>query len=149
MEKLKIKVVNKSKYGLPQYNDPLSVGMDLRANIEEEVTLKPLERKLFPTGIFVDIPMGYSGDVRPRSGLAFKHGITVLNSPGTVDPGYHGEVGVVLVNLSNDQFTIKPGDRIAQFVLSKIGQIEWEPVESVEEFNSESRGGGFGHSGVE
>lgn len=149
MEKLKIKVVNKSKYGLPQYSDPLSVGMDLRANIDEEVTLQPLERKLFPTGLFIDILMGCSGDIRPRSGLAFKHGITVLNSPGTVDPGYHGEVGVVLVNLSNDQFTIKPGDRIAQFVLSKIGQIEWELVESVEEFNSESRGGGFGHSGVE
>ena len=148
MDKVNVKVVNKSNYDLPQYSDLLSVGMDLRANINEIVVLKPLERKLIPTGLYVDVPVGYSGDVRPRSGLAVKKGITVLNTPGTVDPGYHGEVCVVLINLSNEDFAVNPGDRIAQFVLTKVGHVEWQPVEDVNQFDSENRGGGLGHSGV-
>lgn len=143
---MKVQIINKSKFELPQYATPNSAGLDLRANLESSIVLKPMERKLVPTGLFVALPTGYEGQVRPRSGLAIKKGITVLNSPGTVDADYRGEIGVILVNLSNEDFIIEPGERIAQLVIAKHEQAEWEPVENLDETK---RGrGGFGHSGV-
>lgn len=143
---MKIQIINKSKFDLPQYATPNSAGLDLRANIESTIVLKPMERKLVPTGLFVALPTGYEGQVRPRSGLAIKKGITVLNSPGTIDADYRGEICVILVNLSNEDFIIEPGERIAQFVIAKYEQAEWEPVENLDE--TERGKGGFGHSGV-
>ena len=141
-----IKVINKSKHDLPKYQTELSAGMDLYANIDEHITLKSLERTLVKTGLFLSLPKGYEAQVRPRSGLAFKNGITVLNTPGTIDADYRGEIGVILVNLSSQDFTINDGDRIAQMVIAKHETAIWEEVENLDETN---RGeGGFGSSGV-
>ena len=141
-----IKVINKSKHDLPKYQTELSAGMDLYANIDEPITLKSLERTLVKTGLFLSLPKGYEAQVRPRSGLAFKNGITVLNTPGTIDADYRGEIGVILVNLSSQDFTINDGDRIAQMVIAKHETAIWEEVENLDETN---RGeGGFGSSGV-
>lgn len=143
---IQVKVINKGKQPLPKYATPQSAGMDLRANIEEAFTLKPLERKLVPTGLFISLPEGYEAQVRPRSGLALTHGITVLNTPGTVDADYRGEVGVVLVNLSNEPFTVEPGERIAQMVIAKHEQADFVVVEELDE--TERGAGGYGHTGV-
>ena len=140
-----VKIVNKSKNALPRYESAQAAGMDIRTSITEPVTLQPLERKLFPTGLFMELPAGYEAQIRPRSGLAMKHGITVLNTPGTIDADYRGEVGVILVNLSNEAFTIEPGERIAQMVIARHEQPE---VVEVTELSETERGaGGFGHSG--
>lgn len=141
-----IKVINKSKHDLPKYQTELSAGMDLYANIDEPITLKSLERTLVKTGLFLSLPKGYEAQVRPRSGLAFKNGITVLNTPGTIDADYRGEIGVILVNLSADDFTINDGDRIAQLVIAKYETAIWEEVENLDE--TERGEGGFGSSGV-
>ena len=141
-----VKVINKGKQQLPAYATKQSAGMDLRANIDEAVELNPLERRLVPTGLYMALPEGYEAQVRPRSGLALKHGITVLNTPGTIDADYRGEVGVVLVNLSNEPFTIEPGERIAQMVIAKYEQVELEEVEILDE--TERGAGGYGHSGT-
>lgn len=146
MNKVTVKIINKSNNPLPQYSTPYSAGMDLRANLEEAVTLQPLERKLIPTGLFIELPEGYECQIRPRSGLALKHGISVLNSPGTVDADYRGEIGVILVNLSNEPFTVNPGERICQMVVARHSTVEWECVEQLAE--SERSSGGFGHTGV-
>ncbi|OBS13489.1 deoxyuridine 5'-triphosphate nucleotidohydrolase [Elizabethkingia miricola] len=143
---MKIKVINKSKHDLPKYQTAQSAGMDLYANIEAPITLQSLERRIIPTGLFIELPVGYEAQVRPRSGLAFKNGVTCLNSPGTIDADYRGEVGVILANLSKDEFTINDGDRIAQLVIAKHETAEWIPVESLEE--TERGVGGFGSSGV-
>ena len=143
---MKVKVINKSKHTLPAYETNASAGVDLRANLEEALVLKPLERTLVKTGLFLEIPEGFEGQVRPRSGLALKKGITVLNAPGTVDADYRGEVGVILINLSQEDFTIEDGERIAQLVFCKVEQANWENVEILSETH---RGeGGFGSTGV-
>ena len=143
---MKIKIVNKSAYPSPSYATPYSAGVDLKANIAEPVTLGSLERTMIPTGLFIQLPEGYEAQVRPRSGLAAKHGITVTNSPGTIDADYRGEVCVLLVNLSKDPFTIEPGERIAQMVIARHEHVEWEEVEQLDE---SSRGtGGFGSTGT-
>lgn len=143
---MKVKVINKSNFPLPEYKTKGAAGVDLKANIEEEIVLKPLERKLIPTGLYVEIPEGYEGQVRPRSGLAIKHGVTVLNAPGTIDSDYRGEICVILINLGNEDFVINPGDRIAQFVLNKYECIDFE---SIDKLSDTERGkGGFGHTGV-
>ena len=143
---MKIKVVNKSKHPLPHYATAQSAGMDLRANLDESVILKPLERTLVKTGIFMELPAGYEAQVRPRSGLAFKKGVTVLNTPGTIDADYRGEVGVILVNLSNEDFVIEDGERVAQMVIAKHEQPFWEEVEELIE--TERGTGGFGSTGL-
>jgi dUTP pyrophosphatase len=144
---MKIKIINRSHHPLPAYATSLSAGMDLRANIEEPITLRPLERKLIPTGLFMALPPGFEAQVRPRSGLALKKGIGVLNSPGTIDADYRGEVGVILVNLSNEEFVVNDGERIAQMVVARHESIEWEPTETLDE--TERGAGGFGHTGKE
>ena len=142
---MKVKIVNHSKHALPEYQTPLSAGLDIRANLDESVTLRPLERAMIPTGLFVELPEGCEMQIRPRSGLAAKHGITVLNSPGTIDADYRGEIKVILVNLSNEPFTIEAGERIAQMIVARYEQIEWE---ATEELSSTERGaGGFGSTG--
>ena len=142
---MEIKIINKSHHPLPQYATPLSAGMDLRANLDAPITLEPLARVLVPTGLFMALPAGYEAQVRPRSGLAIKKGITVLNTPGTIDADYRGEIKVILVNLSNEPFTIESGERIAQMIVARYEQIEWE---SVEELGTTERGaGGFGSTG--
>ena len=143
---MKIKVVNKSKHPLPNYATAQSAGMDLRANLDESVILKPLERTLVKTGIFMELPAGYEAQVRPRSGLAFKKGVTVLNTPGTIDADYRGEVGVILVNLSNEDFVIEDGERVAQMVIAKHEQPSWEEVEELIE--TQRGAGGFGSTGL-
>ncbi len=143
---MNIRILNKSKHDLPNYATPHSAGMDIRANIDNAIIIKPLQRVLVPTGLFLEIPVGYEAQIRPRSGLANKFGVTVLNSPGTIDADYRGEVCVILVNLSDVEFTINDGDRIAQMVVAKHETVEWEQVLSVEK--SERGEGGFGHSGV-
>ena len=143
---MKLKVINKSKHKLPKYTTELSAGMDLRANIDVDVLLRPLQRVLVKTGLFIELAPGYEAQVRPRSGLAFKKGITVLNSPGTIDADYRGEIGVILVNLSDDDFIITDGERIAQMVISKHEQALWNEVDSLE--NSARGCGGFGSTGV-
>ena len=143
---LKIQVVNKGHQPLPQYATPQSAGMDLRANIDAPITLKPLERKLIPTGLHIALPVGYEAQVRPRSGLALKKGITVLNTPGTIDADYRGEIGIILVNLSQEPFVINDGERIAQMVIARHEQPELEVVEVLDE--TERGEGGFGHTGV-
>jgi len=141
-----IKIINKSAHALPHYETEASAGMDLRANIQESITLKPLERTIVKTGLFIELPVGYEAQVRPRSGLAAKKGITVLNAPGTVDADYRGEIGVILVNLSNEDFTIANGERVAQLVIAKHERAEWVEVE---ELSSTDRGaGGFGSTGT-
>lgn len=144
---MKIKVINNSHHPLPQYATLQSAGMDLRANLDEPVTLEPLQRCLVPTGLHIALPQGMEAQVRPRSGLALKKGVTVLNSPGTIDADYRGEICVILVNLSGEPFVINDGERIAQMVIARYEQAEWEPVQSLDE--TERGDGGFGHSGVE
>ena len=143
---INLKVVNQSKHALPEYATDHSAGLDLRANLNEAVVLKPLERALVPTGLFIELPQGYEAQIRPRSGLAFKNGITVLNSPGTIDADYRGEVKVLLVNLSNADFTVNDGERVAQMVIAKHETIKWSLVESLEE--TKRGAGGFGHTGT-
>ena len=143
---MKIKVVNQSKHELPQYATELSAGLDLRANISESITLKPLERRLIPTGLHIALPADYEAQVRPRSGLAYKHGVTVLNAPGTIDADYRGDIGVILVNLSNQDFVVEDGERVAQLVIAKYTQAKWNEVV---ELSETTRGeGGFGSTGV-
>ncbi len=142
---MKIKIVNRSQHDLPKYETEASAGMDLRANLENPVQIKPLERVLVPTGLYLELPVGYEAQVRPRSGLALKKGITVLNSPGTIDADYRGEIRVILINLSNETFEINDGDRIAQMVISAHVQAQWEPVEVLTE--TRRGAGGFGHTG--
>ena len=139
---MKIKIINQSRHPLPKYHTALSAGMDLYANIEESIVLKSLERKLIPTGLFIELPEGYEAQVRPRSGLAIKNGITVLNSPGTIDADYRGEIGVILVNLSAESFTVNDGDRIAQMVIAKHETAIWEEVAELSE--TDRGAGGFG-----
>lgn len=143
---MKVKVINRSKHALPSYETIASAGMDVRANIDEPIELKPLERTLVKTGLFLEIPVGYECQVRPRSGLALKKGISVLNSPGTIDADYRGEVGVILINLSSEPFMIEDGERIAQIVFGKFEQAEWEVSEELSE--TERGAGGFGSTGV-
>lgn len=143
---MNVKIINRSHHALPQYATPQSAGVDLRANLDQPITLQPLARCLVPTGLFLALPAGYEAQVRPRSGLALKKGITVLNSPGTVDADYRGEVGVILVNLSNEPFVINDGERIAQMVIARHEQAEWTEVETLDE--TERGAGGFGHTGV-
>jgi len=143
---MQIKIINKSSHDLPHYETIASAGMDLRANIVAPITLKPLERTIVKTGLFIELPVGYEAQVRPRSGLAAKKGITVLNAPGTIDADYRGEIGVILVNLSNDDFIIENGERVAQMVIAKHERAQWQEVK---ELSETSRGeGGFGSTGV-
>lgn len=142
---IKVKIVNHSSYPCPAYATPLSAGVDLKANLEQPVVLQPLGRALIPTGLFIALPAGYEAQVRPRSGLALKHGITVLNSPGTVDADYRGELKCLLINLSDEPFTIEPGERIAQMVVARHEQVEWEPVEELDD--TQRGAGGFGSTG--
>ena len=142
---LNVKIINKSEYEAPKYETEQSAGVDLRANIDEEVILYPMERKLIPTGIFIELPKGYEAQIRPRSGLAAKHGITVLNSPGTIDADYRGEIMVILINLSNEYFSIKPGMRIAQMIIARHEQANFLDFDVLSE--TERGDGGFGHSG--
>ncbi len=142
---MQVKIVNKSKHPNPEYSTPYSAGMDLRANIDQPITLKPLERKLIPTGLFIELPVGYEAQIRPRSGLALKKGMSVLNTPGTIDADYRGEIGVILVNLSNEEFIVNDGERICQMVIAKHETISWQNVEALQDT---TRGeGGFGHTG--
>ena len=143
---IQVKVINKGNQPLPAYATEQSAGMDLRADIEQPVTLKPLERRLIPTGLHIALPRGYEAQVRPRSGLALKHGITVLNTPGTIDADYRGEIGVVLVNLSNEDFVVNPGERVAQMVIAKYEQAVLQTVDTLDE--TERGEGGYGHTGV-
>ena len=143
---MKVRIVNTSRFNLPQYATAQAAGLDLMANIEEVITLKPLERCFVPTGLYIELPDGYEAQVRPRSGLAAKLGITVLNSPGTIDPDYRGELKVILVNLSNETVTISSGERIAQLVIAKFERIEWERVEVLS--TSDRGAGGFGSTGT-
>lgn len=143
---MQVQIINRSHHPLPHYATPQSAGMDLRANLDSPLTLQPLERSLVPTGLFIALPPGFEAQVRPRSGLAIKRGITVLNSPGTVDADYRGEICVILVNLSQEPFVIEDGERIAQMVIARHEQVEWTEVEVLSE--TERGAGGFGHSGV-
>ena len=143
---MNVQIINKSKHATPAYETEGAAGMDLRANIDESISLKPLERTIVKTGIFMELPIGYEAQVRPRSGLAFKKGITVLNSPGTIDADYRGEVGVILVNLSSEEFVIEDGERIAQMVIAKHEQAKWVEVEILDA--SQRGAGGFGSTGV-
>lgn len=142
---MKVQIVNKSRHDLPEYATEQSAGMDLRANIDAPITLKPLQRCLVPTGLYIALPDGYEAQVRPRSGLALKHGVTVLNSPGTIDADYRGEIRVIIVNLSSEDFVVNDGDRIAQMVVAKYEQVEWSDVDVLDD--TERGNGGFGHSG--
>lgn len=142
---MKVQIVNKSRHELPEYATGQSAGMDLRANIDTPITLKPLQRCLVPTGLYIALPDGYEAQVRPRSGLALKFGVTVLNSPGTIDADYRGEICVIMVNLSSEDFVVNDGDRIAQMVVARYEQIEWSDVDVLDE--TERGDGGFGHSG--
>ncbi len=143
---LKINAINRGHQPMPTYATPQSAGMDLRANLEEPVVLHPMERRLIPTGLHIALPEGYEAQVRPRSGLALKHGLTVLNAPGTIDADYRGEIGVVLINLSQEDFTINDGERIAQLVVARYEQVEFSLVETLDE--TERGEGGYGHTGV-
>lgn len=142
---MNVRIINRSHHALPAYATALSAGMDLRANLDTPITLRPLERCLVPTGLFIALPQGYEAQVRPRSGLALKKGITVLNTPGTIDADYRGEIGVILVNLSQEDFVINDGERIAQMVVARHETVEWESVTSLDE--TERGAGGFGHTG--
>ena len=142
---MKVEIINKSKHALPTYATPQSAGMDLRANLSEPLILQPLERKLIPTGLYMALPAGYEAQVRPRSGLALKKGITVLNSPGTIDADYRGEVCVILVNLSSEPFVVEDGERIAQMIIARHEQAEWQEVQVLSD--TERGAGGFGHTG--
>ena len=142
---MEVKIINKSHHQLPAYETIQSAGMDLRANLEESITLQPMQRCLVPTGLFMALPAGYEAQVRPRSGLAIKKGVTVLNTPGTIDADYRGEVCVVLVNLSSEEFIVNDGERIAQMVIAKYEQVNWSEVDVLDE--TERGAGGFGHTG--
>lgn len=142
---MEIKIINKSGHPLPNYSTEHSAGMDLRANLETDIVLKPLQRALIPTGLFIELPEGYEAQIRPRSGLAYKHGITILNAPGTIDADYRGEIGVILVNLSSEEFAIKNGERICQMVIAKHEKAEWIETHTLQE--TERGAGGFGHTG--
>lgn len=142
---MNIPVINLSKHALPKYETVASAGLDLRANIEEVIHLEPLQRVLVPTGLFIELPVGYEAQIRPRSGLAFKYGITVLNSPGTIDADYRGEIKILLINLSNETFIINDGERIAQMIIAKHEQIEWQVVDKLSD--TERGAGGYGHTG--
>lgn len=143
---MKVKIINHSKHPLPQYQTHASAGMDLRAELTQAVTLQPLERKLVGTGLYLELPVGYEAQIRPRSGLAFKHGLTVLNSPGTIDADYRGEIKVLLVNLSNEEFLVNDGERIAQMVIAKHESVEWEVANELTE--TERGAGGYGSTGT-
>jgi dUTP pyrophosphatase len=142
---MEIKIINKSGHPLPNYSTEHSAGMDLRANLETDIVLKPLQRALIPTGLFIELPEGYEAQIRPRSGLAYKHGITILNAPGTIDADYRGEIGVILVNLSSEEFAIKNGERICQMVIAKHEKAQWIETHTLQE--TERGAGGFGHTG--
>lgn len=142
---MKVRIVNKSKHALPQYATHLSAGMDLRANIDEPVTLLPMERRLIPTGLFIELPQGFEAQIRPRSGLSLKRGLTVLNTPGTIDADYRGEIGIILINMSNETQVITDGERICQMVISRHESVLWDEVDSLEQ--TERGDGGFGHTG--
>lgn len=142
---MKIKIVNRSSHALPAYETMASAGMDLRANLQQPVTLKSLERAVIPTGLYMELPVGFEAQVRPRSGLAAKKGVTVLNTPGTIDADYRGEIGIILVNLSNEPFTVEDGDRVAQMVIARHERAEWETTEALSETSRGS--GGFGSTG--
>mgnify|MGYP001778813033 FL=1 len=146
MEKITVNIINNSANPLPAYETSGSAGMDLRASLDQPMVLEPLQRAMVPTGIHIALPEGYECQIRPRSGLAAKHGITVLNSPGTIDADYRGEIKVILVNLSNEPFTINPGERVCQMVISRYSRAEWVEVETLDE--TERGSGGFGHTGV-
>jgi len=143
---MKVKIVNKSKHPLPHYATNQSAGMDLRANLDETILLKPLQRTLVKTGLFMELPIGYEAQVRPRSGLAYKKGISILNSPGTIDADYRGEIGVILINLSENDFVIEDGERVAQMVIAKHNQADWNEV--IELTETDRGAGGFGSTGV-
>ena len=145
MPKVKVRIINQSSNPLPEYATEGSAGMDLRANIETPITLQPMERMLIPTGLFIELPSDYEAQVRPRSGLAIKHGLTCLNTPGTIDSDYRGEIKVIIINLSQEPHTIQHGDRIAQMVLAKVEKIKWKAVEKIK--STERGEGGFGHTG--
>lgn len=142
---MKVKIVNRSKHELPAYSTELSAGMDIRANLESPVVMKHLERKLIPTGLFIELPKGFEAQIRPRSGMALKRGISILNSPGTIDADYRGEVGIIMINLSGADVVIEDGERICQMIISKHETIEWEHVDSLAE--TDRGAGGFGHTG--
>lgn len=143
---MKVKIVNNSSNPLPDYSTNSSAGMDLRADLEIPVSMKPMERKLIPTGLYIELPEGYEAQIRPRSGLALKKGISVLNTPGTIDADYRGEIGIILINLSDETFIVEHGERICQMVINKVETIQWSKVDSLEE--SERGAGGFGHTGI-
>jgi dUTP pyrophosphatase len=142
---MEVKIVNRSGNPLPEYSTPYSAGMDLRANLGKPVVLEPLQRSLIPTGLFIELPEGYEAQIRPRSGLALKKGISVVNTPGTIDADYRGEIGVILINLSDERFVVKNGERICQMVINKVEKVYWSEVDSLE--SSERGPGGFGHTG--
>jgi dUTP pyrophosphatase len=143
---MKVRIVNTSHHPLPAYATALSAGMDIRANLREPVILQPLERKLIPTGLFISLPEGCEAQMRPRSGLALKHGVTLLNTPGTIDADYRGEIGVILINLSSEPFTVNDGERICQMIVAQHGKVEWTLIETLDA--TERGSGGFGHTGV-
>ena len=143
---MKVKVINRSAFDLPQYETAQAAGLDVRANIEEPIILRPLQRALVPTGLYIELPEGYEMQVRPRSGLAARHGISLVNTPGTIDPDYRGEIKVIMVNLSNEDFELKPGERIAQLVVARFTRIAWECVEELSE--TDRGAGGFGSTGT-
>ena len=142
---MKVRIVSKSKHELPEYQTIHSAGMDLRANIDSKILLKPLERVLVPTGLYIELPEGFEAQIRPRSGLALKKGITILNAPGTIDSDYRGEIGIILINLSNEEYTIEDGERICQMIIAKHEHISWQQVDLLVE--SDRGTGGFGHTG--
>lgn len=146
MDQVKVRIVNRSGHPAPAYATISSAGMDVRANLGEPIVLQPLERTLVPTGLYMELPQGYECQLRPRSGLALKHGITLVNTPGTIDADYRGEIGVILVNLSKEPFVINDGERICQMVVTRYSHVEWIPADSLDE--TERGGGGFGHTGV-
>ncbi|MBR6990014.1 MAG: dUTP diphosphatase [Bacteroidaceae bacterium] len=141
-----VQIINKGHHPLPQYATDMSAGMDIRANLDQPIVLKPMQRCLVPTGLFISLPDGYEAQIRPRSGLALKKGVTVLNTPGTIDADYRGEIGIILINLSQEDFVIEDGERVAQMIITRYEQIRWRPVEVLDE--TERGAGGFGHSGV-
>ena len=141
-----VSIINRSHHALSSYSTPLSAGMDIRANLDEAITLQPGERRLIPTGLFIALPEGYEAQIRPRSGLAIKHGITVLNSPGTIDADYRGEIGIILINHSDQAFVIEDGERVGQMVVAQYSRVQWAETDSLDE--TERGAGGFGHTGV-
>ena len=145
MQAVKVKIIRRTPNALPTYSTIDSAGMDLRANLSEPITIGSLERRLVPTGLFIELPKGYEAQIRPRSGLALKHGISLLNTPGTIDADYRGEIGIILINLSKEPFTLQPGERICQMIVAPYSRVEWEEVDELE--SSERGDGGFGHSG--